>query len=301
MKRAIGLLICACITTLATSSGSAYATFGVSGRDRGITFAAKYVNGRSPHSEQEDRLARGETIKYMVVRWNANCSTTSVDQVCVPTSNPQCQKGHPDDKKNRWRAFDVFVSHDGGKTYPGYPNRPDVHATCLNTVALNTPTRPALDPREIFRQATKLIPHGRWHPQPDGQAVVNKPIILTVDTDRDQTFAPFTLLGYHIELKAHIDAYTWTYGDHTPTVTVDRPGHDYAPALGGCSTTDCDAYVHHTYLHPGRYTIDLTLHWKATYRIDNEPWTRLSATIDTTSPTHTITLLNAHSELVAGN
>lgn len=167
---------------------------------------------------------------------------------------------------------------------------------CLNYDVLKH-DKPVVTPRLVRDVVRKLLPHAVWHHEPPrGDALIYKPVIFSVDTARELTFPPFSILGQQVVAKARVRTYDWSFGDGEAG-TFDWPGKDYASATP-CDVDNCDGYVSHGYRRLGHFTVRPTLRWSVQFRVQNGPWQPITGDMQTTGAPQVIHIVEAHSVLV---
>ena len=122
-----------------------------------------------------------------------------------------------------------------------------------------------------------------------------------VQSITDVTIPPFTLAGHSFAIRLHLAETDWDWGDGSTSSYTNKPaGQPYRTDIPCRSRTDCPDYIAHTYQQPGGYTISGTAHWTATYTLDGNPLvTPIPGQLTTTSTPRSITIHQAHAELVA--
>jgi hypothetical protein len=239
---------------------------------------------------------RGSTsqIVYTVIRY-AVCDFTERDgAMCHPGRNTAiCTGKRPaDDATNRWRPYEIYRSDDGGVTWDLNPT-----LVCLNAAVID-PAPPPITATMVKDHALALLPSPTLALQPDATALLGVPVIAatpTVTADPE----PITLLGRTVRVRAQVDTYRFDFGDGA-TVTGQNPGHGYTDAAP-CTPDDCDAYIHHTYVHPGVYTTSLTATWHAQFQVDGGSWQDIPGTLDTASAARALTVIETTTVLITGS
>lgn len=261
-------------------------------------------------SESIYRAAGGKTdqppsgakqqIVYSVVPTTPKCDPTT--GVCDPTKYRRCT-GHPTDAQNNWIPFDVYISTDGGKTWPP-DGQPTIPMVCLNNVVIS-PTSVPITAEMVRAQAEKLMPHPTWTLQPNtGKSLMNMPIIVAIDTPAgnpaatDETFPPFPLLGRTVTVRASVAQYSINFGDGTTIAGTDPGRHFDQTTYGSCDTHGCAGYLNHVYASPGAHTIGLTTTWHAQFQVGGGAWQDIPGAITTTSPAQTDTVVEYHTVLL---
>jgi hypothetical protein len=102
-----------------------------------------------------------------------------------------------------------------------------------------------------------------------------KPVILTT-----------TLLGTSIRVRATPARFTWTLGDGKTLATAD-PGAAYP-----------DLRVTHTYTQAGTRKLGLVTAYSGEYALPGGPWIPITGTATVASAPLTLTVIEAHTELV---
>ncbi|MDT9593679.1 PKD domain-containing protein [Nocardioides zeae] len=114
---------------------------------------------------------------------------------------------------------------------------------------------------------------------PDARTLVN------LDTNFYTVAEPFTtsvtLLGSQVDLDISPASYTWSFGDGTVRSTT-TPGAAYP-----------DLLVTHAYESTGTVATSVTVTWGARYRVDGGPWADVAGTVDMTSPSVDLEVIEA--------
>jgi hypothetical protein len=125
---------------------------------------------------------------------------------------------------------------------------------------------------------------------PNGKTLIGLETIFSTQAE------PFTrnlrLLGQSIQLRIHTSSYEWIHGDGT-TQATDWSGRVWERGVPK------DRYITHTYEHTGNVAPRVRVTWTAEYRVGNGPWQPVNGTVDRTSPSVQIQVLEAEPQLVA--
>lgn len=115
-----------------------------------------------------------------------------------------------------------------------------------------------------------------------GWAYVNKPLYLQSDT-RPITKTT-TILGNTVTITATPASYTWHCGDGHSFTTKDRGG------------TWPHGTVTYSYTHPGTYTLNAEIVWRASYTVNGRTYP-VDGTLTTTSTSQEIKIVEAEAVL----
>jgi hypothetical protein len=171
-------------------------------------------------------------------------------------------------------------------------------ATCATqpTDTTTAPTAPVITPamlRHAFRDLPFARPH--THVQPEGNiTLVNLPTYYqvrwpTTGYQPGET-TTITLLGATITIRPTATAYTYDFGDGTHHGPTTDPGGTYPTG-----------HITHTYLdtNPGEPS-HITATYSGQYKLPHGTWQDIGITIPVTGPTTTVTVKQAHNELIDG-
>jgi hypothetical protein len=158
-----------------------------------------------------------------------------------------------------------------------------VHNNCDETTSQPGAGPTPADILDAFRQI----------PLPDSDLVIQPPggaTLVNFATNFYTNAAPFertvTLLGHRVHFTITPATYTWHFGDHTHE-TTRIPGAAY-PALD----------VTHRYTRRGTATPSVDTTWRADYRLDNGPTTRVDGTVTIHGTPQRLTIKSATPTLV---
>lgn len=204
--------------------------------------------------------------------------------------------GKPFNRKNEWYVADVYTTTADGPR-PGNMAESNV---CFNIATIRTIEKGGTKPKPPVRlnadQVKQVFIKPKWSMQPEGKSLVNKPMIVAVDSPRNVQFDGLRLQGSNVRIRAHVKEYEWAWGDGTPTTTTTDRGKRYDG--GTCEVDDCAGYVNHTYASSGKYAITLTIRWTAQYSVDGGPWRDVPGEVEL-SADHDVQVVSADTVLVA--
>lgn len=129
------------------------------------------------------------------------------------------------------------------------------------------------------------------------ETLARLPLILHYDQPRQITVQD-ALAGRQVRIIAYAESFRWQAG---PT-TVDTPdtGRPYESA-SPCYPDACPTYLTAAgFDRTGRYPLTLTVRWIGSYQIDDGPPIAIDGIIERTSPTLTINVRQARTELISG-
>ena len=112
---------------------------------------------------------------------------------------------------------------------------------------------------------------------PNGRTLVNLPTNFYTELV-DPWSQSVQMLGYHVEVRATPESYTWHFGDGSPAETGNDPGASYA--------VDDSLRVSHVYteakvtVHP---SVDVT--YSGAFRVDGGPWRTIPTTLTVSGAT----------------
>ena len=132
------------------------------------------------------------------------------------------------------------------------------------------------------------LPPGGVNVQPPNlRTLVNVPTNLYVQAE--VATLSTTLVGFPVRVRATPTSYRWTFGDGAGLTTDDK-GAPYP-----------DLRVTHTYTRPGSAQLTLVTSYTGEYSVAGGPWLPIDGTAQVTSPAVTLTVLDAHNQLVDPN
>jgi hypothetical protein len=149
-------------------------------------------------------------------------------------------------------------------------------------------TLPGLPPFTLRDFRRLPLPPGGVNVQPPNlRTLVNVPTNLYVEAET--TVLDTTLLGFPVQVRATPQKYHWQFGDGA-AMTTDDKGAPYP-----------DLRTTHTYTRPGHADLTLVTAYTGEYSIAGGPWLPIDGTAQVTSPPVTLTVLDAHNQLISGN
>jgi hypothetical protein len=144
---------------------------------------------------------------------------------------------------------------------------------------------PGLPPFTLRDFRRLPLPAGGVNVQPPNlRTLVNVPTNLYVQAG--VTTLTTTLVGFPVRVRATPTSYRWTFGDGARLVTDDK-GAPYP-----------DLRVTHTYVRAGRAELSLVTTYTGEYSVAGGPWLPIDGTAQVRSPALTLTVLDAHNQLV---
>lgn len=156
-------------------------------------------------------------------------------------------------------------------------------------------SRPGIDVAAVRERAIRLLPSVAIGSAWKTTALVNAQLILWAQTHPDRPLPAAQLAGQHVELRIHLVAAHWDYGDGVRE-TTSTPGRAYTSA-DPCHTARCPHYGGHVYRSTGAKTITLTITWHAQYRAGGR-WVDIDGDITGTPAQHVIAVKQARAVLV---
>ena len=146
-------------------------------------------------------------------------------------------------------------------------------------------------------QAERLLPHPGIGIAPPGHVtLVNIETVFWVGTPPQRTLGTVTLLGQQVDLRAHVDRVTWSFGDGG-SATTTGPGRAYSDAHP-CTTKQCPGYFGHTYSDTGTMTITADIVWTGQFRVDGGAWQTIPGTVTAAATSTTTDVKEARGVLV---
>jgi hypothetical protein len=144
----------------------------------------------------------------------------------------------------------------------------------------------------------KLLPHlSVSSAPPNGRSLVNAESLFWIPTANPLNLGSATLLGHRVTLTATVASVRWNFGDST-TATTNGPGRPFL-ASDHCATLTCPGWFGHTYTTPAAHlSVPATITWTGTYNVDGGVELSIPATVTTTPPPTTVTVVQARSVLV---
>lgn len=144
---------------------------------------------------------------------------------------------------------------------------------------------PLFTAREFRR--LPLPPGGVRVQPPNLRTLVNVPTNLFVEAQ--VTVLDTTLVGFPVRVRATPRQFRWRFGDGAGLVT-DDPGAPYP-----------DLRVTHTYTRAGAARLELVTGYSGEYSVAGGPWLPIDGVAQVSSPAVTLTVLDAHNQLVGGD
>jgi hypothetical protein len=182
--------------------------------------------------------------------------------------------------------FAVMFMAAGATSWTGQPSICSDPTAAPPPIAAAAPIDIAGAVRDYLRTMPLPVPQPSF--QPASGTLVNLPTIFDAGTVPTAP-AGFDLAGRHITVTASPQRWSWTF-EPGATQTVTKPGGRYP-------NTD----VTYTYASTGTRSVMVTAAWGATYRVDGGAAQVVDATVSRTSAPLSVPVLQARSELVAGD
>jgi len=198
--------------------------------------------------------------------------------------DPRCQAATcpdkpADDAENQWRYAEVKRRLAGsGEAWTL------IGTSCLNFAVL----APQVTPEMAREQFLQLLPVPTHSFQPAAESVVNLPVIVYTDPNRERIFPPVDLLGQSVLIRSTATTYTWTFGG--TEVVTDWPGRPFA---NDCERLPCDGYVSYPFPAPGTFEIGLTVTWTGEFSVNGGAWQEIPGVGTTESAPQPVTILEA--------
>lgn len=134
-------------------------------------------------------------------------------------------------------------------------------------------------------------------PPPTATALVHVQIITWIKSaDGQVPLGSATLLGQHVDFRAHVTAVDWDFGDGSSD-TSNGPGRAYDFDVNPCRDYLCPGYFGHVYTKAARVTVTARATWFAQFRVGGGAWQNVGAVQGTTGQLP-LTIHSAHTVLV---
>ncbi len=145
-------------------------------------------------------------------------------------------------------------------------------------------------PAMVLEEFKRLpLPQGQVIVQPGDRTLVNFPTVFYTELAGDQVLRPVTILGQQVEIIAEPRSYAWDFGDGQ-SMTTETPGAPY-PAKE----------ITHEYATNGDVQATLTVTYGGRFRVAGGAWLPIPGTTTVTSAPTAVSVLEARSQLIAGN
>ena len=139
---------------------------------------------------------------------------------------------------------------------------------------LAPPPPPAVTATIASGAVTRILPRPviGSAPPPTVTALVNVQIITWIkSSDGEVPLGSATLLGQHVDFRAHVTTVHWHFGDGSSD-TSDGPGRPYDFAANPCRDYLCPGYFGHVYAKAALVTVNARATWFAQFRVAGGAW-----------------------------
>ncbi len=134
-------------------------------------------------------------------------------------------------------------------------------------------------------------------PPPTATALVHVQIITWIkSSDGEVPLGSATLLGQHVDFRAHVTTVDWAFGDGS-SATSNGPGQAYDFDVNPCRSYLCPGYFGHVYTKAAQVTVTARATWFAQFRVEGGAWQNIGAVQGTTGQLP-LTIHSAHTVLV---